>query len=403
MFRIAIVVSWLEQENTMSYKVEDSPVQTQSRTNPQLDLPEGIPPLRSLYLYIAGACNLACRHCWIVPTFLKRSNGKFNITNGKFLKLELVEKAILEAKPLGLATIKLTGGEPLLHPQFRELVDLINDEGLDMVIETNGTLIDDELAAWLKQKNVSHIAVSLDGATAATHDYLRNVAGSYDDTLRGIQALVKAGFSAQVICTLHRDNVAEAEQLVVLAEEMGCGSVKFNHIQRIGRGKNFGEQKGFTVDEVIRLHQQIDQEISARHRIRIYFDIPFAFRSIRGLWSQRLTGCHIHNILGILDGGEVALCGIGVTLPDLVYGYLEKDNLQDLWRNHPRLRLLREQIPTQIEGICAQCIHQDKCLGHCVAHNYQVSTRLNAPFQFCAHADEMGLFPVSRKKEPVAY
>src|SRR4030065_2458530 len=102
----------------------------------KLDLPDGVPPLTSLYLYIAGSCNLACRHCWIAPNYLPDSKG------GLFVKLEHVEKAIREAKPLGLRSVKLTGGEPTLHPQFRDIVTLVGEAGLDIILETKGTLID---------------------------------------------------------------------------------------------------------------------------------------------------------------------------------------------------------------------------------------------------------------------
>jgi len=78
----------------------------------KLDLPPAVPPLTSLYLYIAGSCNLACRHCWITPSY--QPDGG----NGQFVKLEYVDKAIREARPLGLRSIKLTGGEPTLHPRF---------------------------------------------------------------------------------------------------------------------------------------------------------------------------------------------------------------------------------------------------------------------------------------------
>ncbi len=68
------------------------------------DLPEGVPPLTSLYLYISGACNLACRHCWITPTFETGKNG------GRHVSTTHVEKAIHQGVPLGLQTVKLTGG-----------------------------------------------------------------------------------------------------------------------------------------------------------------------------------------------------------------------------------------------------------------------------------------------------
>src|SRR5450759_5333435 len=86
------------------------------------------PPLHTLYLYIAGACNLACRHCWIAPGFDPEARG------GRFIPLEYVEKAVREAKPLGLASVKLTGGEPMLHPRFREIVSFVAKEGVSMVM-----------------------------------------------------------------------------------------------------------------------------------------------------------------------------------------------------------------------------------------------------------------------------
>ena len=129
------------------------------------DLPEGVPPLTSLYMYIAGSCNLACRHCWISPTY-EPDNSK-----GQFLKLEYVKKAVTEAKPLGLRSVKLTGGEPMLHPQFREIVDYLDSEGIDIIIETNGTLIDKETSFYLKsKKKITFISVSIDGDRAETHE-----------------------------------------------------------------------------------------------------------------------------------------------------------------------------------------------------------------------------------------
>jgi MoaA/NifB/PqqE/SkfB family radical SAM enzyme len=159
----------------------------------QLDLPEDVPPLTSLYMYIAGSCNLACRHCWIEPDY--QADNK----NGKFIKLEYVKKAIKEAKPLGLQSVKLTGGEPMLHPHFREIVDFIDGENIGMVVETNGTLIDDEMAAYLKSKNhFGFISVSIDGARADTHDQLRGIKGAYNKAMAGIKSLVKAGFHPQM-------------------------------------------------------------------------------------------------------------------------------------------------------------------------------------------------------------
>ena len=129
----------------MTCEIEKSTIEAAGQAGRKLDLPEGVPPLRALYLYISGSCNLACRHCWITPDF------KSGEQDGAHVPFEYVEKAVSEAQPLGLTTVKLTGGEPMLHPQFREIVTLLNGEGLRWVLETNGTLIDRDMAAFLKE------------------------------------------------------------------------------------------------------------------------------------------------------------------------------------------------------------------------------------------------------------
>ena len=359
----------------------------------ELDLSEGVPPLTSLYMYISGSCNLACRHCWITPTYQAGGNG------GKYVKVEYVRKAIHEGKPLGLRRIKLTGGEPLLHPQFREIVSVINAEGLSIQIETNGTLIDQQMAKFLKQiEHFSSISVSVDGADAETHEDLRVVPGSFESAVNGIKNLTEQGFRPQLICTLHKGNVSQMAEIIEMAESLRCGSIKFNHIQEIGRGEDFAKEQGLKVSEIINLYHRIENGFMTKKKIRIHFDIPFAFYSIRKLLNDNLSRCTAMNILGILAGGELSLCGIGVTVPELIYGHIERDSLREIWCHSLGLVQLREQIPFQLEGICGQCLHRDICLGACIANNFHVSGKLNAPYQFCDRAEALGLFPSSRKR-----
>jgi SynChlorMet cassette radical SAM/SPASM protein ScmF len=358
-----------------------------------LNLPEGVPPLSSLYVYAAGSCNLACRHCWIAPKF--QPDGG----DGPYVKIEHVEKAIHEGKSLGLRSIKLTGGEPMLHPQFRQLVALINHAGLDIMIETNGTLIDKEMAEFLKvNSQVCFISISLDGAKPETHDALRSVPGSYQRAVEGIKNLVEVGFQPQVICTLHKGNVSEIDEVIALAEKMGCGSVKFNHIQQVGRGENFNADQGLGVLELINLYRRVENDIVPQSRMPIHFDIPFAFFPIRKLLKDSLARCVVQSILGMLASGDLALCGIGTTIPELIYGNIEKNDLREVWRTSPGLSRLREQVPSQLRGICGKCIHRDLCQGSCVANNFHVQERLDEPYFFCEQADELELFPESRKK-----
>lgn len=355
---------------------------------------DGNPPLTTLYMYIAGSCNLACRHCWIEPNYVP--SGK----NGKFLSLDHAQKAIRQALPLGLSSVKLTGGEPTLHPHFRELVILLDQGGLEITMECNGTLVDEDLAQFLRAtQHFKFISVSLDGADALTHERLRMVPGSFDRAVQGIRNLVKVGLSPQLICTLHRGNYNQVQAMIELGEELGCSSIKFNHVQSSGRGEQMAQDEGLSISELIEIYKAIQNKYSKQSKIPVLFDIPFAFHPVGALQNDSLGHCSIFNILGVLSEGELSLCGIGVTTPGLIFGHLDRDNLADIWLSTPALKELRRSIPVELEGVCAVCIHRDFCLGACVANNYHTTGRLTSAYYFCREADELGLFPDSRRRQ----
>ena len=368
-----------------------TPSDTVKRT--AVDLPDGVPPLRQLYFYASGACNLACKHCWITPTFQATGEG------GQHLDLDLARRAVEQALPLGLDTVKLTGGEPMLHPRFRELVELVDSHGVAMVMETNGTLVDEELARFLvASPGMGFISISLDGPDAASHESVRMVRGSFDAAVAGVRNLVAAGMPPQLICTVNRHNAPRIGELVALAEQLGVRSVKFNHLQRTGRGERFDDDAGLDVAELIELHRRVDSELVPKTTCQLHFDIPFAFYPIRRLLHGNLGRCGIHTIVGILATGEIALCGIGVSEPELVWGHLATDNLAEVWCSAAGLQSLRELVPARLIGICGQCIHRDFCMGVCPAQNFHASRQLNAANRFCTEASRAGLFPASRRR-----
>jgi SynChlorMet cassette radical SAM/SPASM protein ScmF len=342
-------------------------------------------------MYISGSCNLACRHCWISPTY-EPDNSK-----GQFLKLEYVKKAVREAKPLGLQSVKLTGGEPMLHPQFREMIEWLNDENIEIILETNGTLIDKKIANFLKNMvHVRFISVSIDGACANTHDSLRCVPGSFALAVSGIKQLVSHGFNPQLICTLHKGNKREMDSILELAVDIGCGSVKFNIIQDMGRGEDFPVFQKLDIAEIIQLSNKIDELTFQKYPLKILFDIPPAFRSIKNLLFKQSSHCSALNILAVLADGKVSLCGIGTSVPALIYGDVSKQTVKSIWQEATGLKKLRSLIPDHFQGICSECLHHMTCLGTCIAQNYQKTNEINSSHGFCMEAKIRNIFPNKR-------
>lgn len=376
----------------------DMPGVPASKDMPRPDLPEGVPRLRSFYLYLSASCNLRCRHCWITPEF----SGSTPLP-GKTIDPGALRQAVTEAKTLGLAHAKLTGGEPMLHPRFPEIVDMLTAEGISLDMETNGTLVTAELARHLKEKtNVSFISVSLDSPDPAEHDAFLGVKGAHEKALRGLDLLVAAGYrNMQVIMSVHRGNRDRMEELVRLAAAHGAASVKFNPVSRTGRGIGMherGEALGF--DDCIAMSRYVTENLRPSAPIPVILSVPQALLPFGELWRTKGKNCDcgVSGVLGILGSGEIALCGIGQTIPELVYGHLGRDSIRKIWIDHPLIHTLRRELEDYrgYPGICGSCIHARSCRTGCVAHNYTSCGKLVAPNWLCAEAERRGLFPKNR-------
>jgi len=351
-------------------------------------------PLNMIYFYLTEGCNLACRHCWIAPRYQTGDNTYPS------LEPDLFRSIIEQAKPLGLTGVKLTGGEPFLHRQIREILEVIKAEDLNLTVETNGILCTPELARKMASCKNTFVSVSLDGADSETHEWVRGVAGCFDAALEGIRNLVEAGLRPQIIMALMHRNKDQMAAVVRLAESLGAGSVKFNIVQPTARGEKMHEAgEALSIEEIVDLGNWVENILSASTKLRLHYSHPLAFRPMGKIFGNNGDGCGVCGILGILGvlaDGSYALCGIGETVPELVFGHASIDRLEEVWDNTPVLRELRAGLPQRFGGICGECLMRNICLGSCVAQNYYRSKNIWAPFWFCEEAHKRGLFPRSR-------
>jgi len=358
----------------------------------QVNLPQGIPPLNQYYYYLTAGCSLRCKHCWLAPDYQKDG------TTGGHLDFELFKLSIEEGIPLGLSTVKLTGGEPLLHPDFLPMLAHLKEKNISVTLETNGTLLTPEIAKFMKENSsVYFVSVSMDGAKAETHDRFRGVRGAYEKSVAGIRMLVEQGFHPQIIMSLHEGNVAEIEDLVMLAQAWEAGSVKFNLIQPSGRAEKM-QKRGELLDihRLVELGKWVEGDLQKRVSIQLYYSWSVVFQSIARLLKFGASSCGIHRILGVLADGSLAMCGMGVSVPELTYGKLGVDLVLYVWRDNAVINQIRRDIPSKLEDPCGKCLFKWQCLGSCIADNYHQTKRLTAPFWFCKQAYDEGLFPVSR-------
>jgi SynChlorMet cassette radical SAM/SPASM protein ScmF len=315
------------------------------------------------------------------------------------LTTEEIRSVIDQALPLGLRSIKITGGEPFVRGDIVEIVGHADRLGLTIRIESNGTLLDEETARVLGQyRRLRQVAVSLDGATPQSHALLRGAEGTFDKTVQGIGYLVKHGIPVQVITCLHKGNAQEIKDVALLAVQLGAGSLKINPVVQLGRGQEMAEQ-GDLLDmgEVLALNRWVDGELRKRYEIPIHMSLPLAFQSLATIRRYGLRSCAVMNLLGILPGGEMSICGIGEGYGDLVFGNVRQTPVKEAWETSLGLQRIRQEIAAWPSGLCRRCMVKRYCTwGYCRAEAYALVGALSAPFPFCQAAYDAGLFPGGR-------
>ena len=166
----------------------------------------------SLSWMITGKCNFNCLHCF---------NAADNAPLMSEFSWEEAEKLIEEAEKCGINAFTLTGGEPMLHKHFFDIVESIYAHGMYVrELNTNGHFITPESLARLKAVDGDiRIKISFDGI--GHHDWLRNRKGAEEEALRAIRLSVGEGFFTQVQTNVHRKNLDTLLQTAERMDEMG--------------------------------------------------------------------------------------------------------------------------------------------------------------------------------------
>lgn len=162
-------------------------------------------------------CNLTCQHCCI-----KRFQGK---KDGRFFTPKDVRELSRQADEMGLANIVLTGGEPLVFPDFDEVIAAIDPSKFYITSDTNGWLLDENKAKHLKSIGVDKIQLSLDSLDVAEHDNFRRREGSHARCIRAIEAAQKAGLNIIVQTVVAKQRVRSQEfiDFVEYLNKLGVG------------------------------------------------------------------------------------------------------------------------------------------------------------------------------------
>jgi radical SAM protein with 4Fe4S-binding SPASM domain len=335
--------------------------------------------LRLVFWELTARCNLKCCHC--------RAEAKDDFVAGELTTDQILAVA-RDIRAAGDPIMILTGGEPLVRKDFFDIAKACAGMFSRVAMATNGTLVDDDIARRIAEAGIQRVSVSLDGAKAATHDAFRGVPGSFEATVRGYDAMARAGVSLQVNATVARNNIDEVGDLLNFVLERKAAAFHVFALVPVGCGAQISEDARLSSEQMEAfLRWLFEKSIELRDRIHIKATCaPQYYRIMRevsrekgipmpatghgaghghghgqggGNGMQAMTrGCLAGSAVCFISRtGDVQPCGY---LPVQV-GNVLKQPFGEIWRNSTVFSALRN--PNELKGKCGSCGYRVVCEG----------------------------------------
>ncbi len=311
------------------------------------------------------ACNLACVHCL-------SSSGRRDPNE---LSTEEAKAVIDEMRSLQVFYVNIGGGEPMIRPDFFELVEYATSNGVGVKFSTNGSRIDEERAKQLAGMDYLDIQISIDGATAQTNDRVRGE-GSFDTAIAAMDHLQAANFGPfKISVVITRENVSQLDEFESLASKYGA-ELRLTRLRPAGRGADTWHE----------LHPLHEQQVELYHWLlaRPQVLTGDSFFHLNALGDENLPGlnlCGAGRVVCLIDPvGDVYAC------PFVLHDEFKAGNVRDtggfssVWKESELFTELREP---QSAGACASCGQFDACQGGCMAAKFFTGMPLDGPDPEC--------------------
>lgn len=265
---------------------------------------------------INSECNLGCLHC------CEEAGHSIPDEMNKDQFLNFLRQAV----ELKIPYVALSGGEPLLHPNFFEICEFLRKYNTSIKIETNGEFINEKVAKRMGELKFRSVQISLDGATALTHERLR-LAGNWEKAVKACRLLLKEKINTEIVFVPTKFNIHEIGPLIDLAYSLGVYGVYTGKIMRIGRAAQNWDMLCPSEEEYERFFTALNEKIVTYDgKMKVYY---YPYDVLEEL-KYRLE--YPAASLLVLPNGKVKLIG---PLP-FVCGDLKVHSLLEVWQNYQK-------------------------------------------------------------------
>jgi len=324
-----------------------------------------VPPPYLISYAVTRKCNLKCKHCYSDATEEPAPDE---------LSTEEAKRLLDDIVRWGIKLLIFDGGEPLCRDDFFDIAKHASIKGLRVVIGSNGTLIDTDVAERLKSSGVMAVQISIDGAKAQTHDWFRGVEGSFQKALEGAQICRAMGLPFQFGMTIRRGTLDGIPGMLKLAVDSGAIAAEFFDLVQVPRVKREIPDEVLTPDERKEVMEWLAE---AQKDCPIIIRVPgcpmysvilqekdiqpkhFPADQLRRIpyYGRGCAAGMPNGYLTILPNGDTIPC----MLLQIKLGNVREESATQIWDNSQILSKLRNR--NLLEGECGRCVYRDKCAG----------------------------------------
>jgi radical SAM protein with 4Fe4S-binding SPASM domain len=319
----------------------------------------------SCFWEITEACNLRCTHC----------EASSAIAAPNELSTDEALAVVDELAGLGCENLYLTGGEPLVRPDWPLIAKTAFARRLCVSVVSNGVLVNEANIAAMHDAGVFGLSVSLDGLRE-TNDKIRlpvhgSTVSSYDSAIRAIQLAVASPLNTAVITLVHRNNFHQLPALHDLLHAMGVRVWQLQICMPLGRMRHHQNEMLIAPGEIPTLEATLAELIEAgKIRIAVGDNIGYygrheptlrgSVRGIKSFWMGCVAGCRV---VALCANGDIKGCPSHPR--EFVCGNIRQTRLADIWNDESRFWYNTAWQATELKGACAQCPHQALCRAGC--------------------------------------
>jgi len=326
---------------------------------------------------ITFLCNMRCLHCGTAAGEKRKDE----------LDTEEALKLIDDLAELGCEFLTLSGGEPLLRKDWRELARRLIQRKVKLGIVTNGWCVNEEVVKDFNEIGFNMVGVSFDG-TEKTHDMIRRTKGSYRKAYQALKMIKESGQKVCALTQVSRLNLKELDDIYRDLLAIGIPLWRIQMTTSTGRmcemrdGTMRPEDMPELARKILKIRDEKKIEIDVGENIGYYGELG------DDLWrGYPYLGCYAGcRVIGIESNGNIKGC---LSMPeDCVEGNIRQRPLKEIWFDMSLFSYNRKFSPDKAEGFCKECPHIKMCRCGCATTALgSTGNRFNNPY--CLYRLEM--------------